>query len=141
MGLTSTYEVQTNLDGTTTMTNVDPAGRQTVTTEDAYGGGTASYPDGTVVNTIMGPDPRFGMLAPVTSFMNVTTPGGLQYSLSEFRTANLSDPANPFSFTGLTDSVNVNGNTFTSSYDPSTGMIADTLIYPKDRPFSYNHLI
>src|SRR5687767_12986076 len=57
---------------------------------------------------VEGPDPRFGMLAPITKSASVTTPGGLTYSVSTTSSAVLSDPSNPLSLTSLTYSTVVN---------------------------------
>ena len=56
------------------------------------------------------------MLAPVQSSQTVTTPSGLTLTRTKTRTATLSDPANPLNLIGQTDTVQVNGRTYTINY-------------------------
>jgi RHS repeat-associated protein len=105
-------EVVTGTDGLQTVQQVNPDGSTTVTT-----------PDGTVTTTKYGPDPRFGMLSPLTVSSAVQTPGGLTYQLSETRTATLSNPDNLLSLTQLVDTVIANGQTYTETFDATTHKI------------------
>ena len=61
--------VNTFSDDTMTEVIVGTDGSQTIT-----------YPDGTVLSIAEGPDPRFGMQAPIQKETIITTPNGLTYN-------------------------------------------------------------
>src|SRR5205823_6539784 len=75
------------------------------------------YADGTVVTVQYGPDPRWGMLAPVATSVTVKTPGALMRTVTTKRSVTLSEPANLLSMTGMTDTVTDNGAVRTLVYD------------------------
>ncbi|MGZ8237201.1 MAG: PKD domain-containing protein, partial [Methylobacter sp.] len=77
---------------------------------------TATAPDGTVTTIQQGPDPRFGMQAPVIS-STVKTPSGLTATASQLRSAVLTDANDPMSLTTLTETATVNGKTTTSVFN------------------------
>jgi RHS repeat-associated protein len=66
------------------------------------------------------------MQAPVPSSLTIRTPSGLTSSLTTTRTATLSDPNNLLSLIDQTDTVTLNGRTYTSSYDGSLRQLTDT---------------
>jgi YD repeat-containing protein len=105
-------QVVTGPDGLQTVQQVNPDGTTTVTT-----------PDGTVTTTTLGPDPRFGMLSPLTASYTVQTPGGLTYGSSEARTATLSNPDDLLSATLLVDTTTINGQASTDTYDAAAHTI------------------
>ena len=107
-----------------TMTSSD--GFQTVSVIGTDGSTTITYPDGTILSEIEGPDPRWGMQAPIVKQMTITTPGGLTSSWTDTRTATLTDPADLQSLTTLTDTVTINGRTYTSTYDAAARRFTDT---------------
>lgn len=76
-------------------------------------------PDGSVSTVLKGPDPRFGMLAPVPSSATLQT-GDLTLTTTVQRTATLSDPNNPLSLVTLTDTVTRNGRISKQVYDAAT---------------------
>jgi RHS repeat-associated protein len=126
MGITRTFEIETSNTGIERKTNVSPQGGTDVITTNPDGSSTETAPDGTVTVITKAPDPRLGMLAAVTGSKTITTPSGLQYSLTDARTADLSDPADPFSFKTLTDSSNINGRTYISTYDAESKTLTET---------------
>ncbi|MCB1032595.1 MAG: hypothetical protein KDD47_02025, partial [Acidobacteria bacterium] len=71
-------------------------------------------------------DPRFGMAASRTGGFTATLPGGATMSATTSTQVIQSDPDDPLSLTGLTESVTVNGRTFTSSYDGATRTVTST---------------
>lgn len=79
-----------------------------------------------MANPVEGPDPRFGMQAPINNSQTITTPGGLVWTATTGRTANLADPANLLSLTTQTDTVKINGRTYTRAYDAATHTFTDT---------------
>jgi len=80
---------------------------------------TRTLRDGTVIKTQLGPDPRFGMRAPIPSEETLTTPGGHVRTATSSRTVALADLSDPLSLVSLTDTLTINGATFTSVYDPA----------------------
>src|SRR5215471_17974850 len=82
--------------------------------------------DGTVVNLLEGPDPRFSMQATLPATQTITTPGGLTATTTTSRAVTLADPQNLLSLTALTDTITVNGRTFTRAYNPTTTTLTNT---------------
>jgi RHS repeat-associated protein len=83
------------------------------------GKGTVTLPDGVVITLQEKPDPRFGMLAPLTT-TTTKTPLGRQRSVEIGRTVTLSDPNDVLSATAISETSTVNGSAFTRSYDAVT---------------------
>src|SRR5262249_13342586 len=77
-------------------------------------------PDGMTQRTEFTGDPRFGLSVPLASKIVVTTPGGLTSTRTISRTAALSNPLDPFSFTQLTEAENLDGASSTFTYTKST---------------------
>src|SRR5262249_15121245 len=98
-GVTRTYQVEDLPGGQDRHTDTDAAGLRTVTLRGTDGSHTVTYPDGTVETRTVGPDPRFGLLAPVLASVTVTTPGGPTLTLTETRSATLTanSQGNPLS--------------------------------------------
>jgi RHS repeat-associated protein len=127
LGRTTTYATQ-NLAGNVqvrTITEPDTTQSQSQEQIDA-GTSHVSSPEGTSSDMVMGPDPRFGMQSPVTTSKVITTPGGLSLAASGKLTASLSDPADPFSLTSLTQTFAINGRTIVRDYDASTRTLTTT---------------
>ena len=76
-------------------------------------------PDGSVTETLDGPDARFGMQSPITTSGTVTT-GGLTATVSSATTVTPANPTDPLTFTALTRTATLNGRTATSTYTAST---------------------
>lgn len=91
-------------------------GSQNEETQGADEVNTITRADGTVIAKTSNPDPRFGMLSPVIS-STTTLPSGLVNTLNTTRTASLSTQSDPLSLTNLTESIDINGRVFSSSFD------------------------
>ena len=63
--------------------------------EQANGTHTMTHADGTVLEWVEGPDPRWGMHAPVVTQFNASTPGGVNYSVNTVREVTLLDANDP----------------------------------------------
>jgi YD repeat-containing protein len=107
-------------------TVTQPDGTSTVSVTGTNGKTTTTGPDGTLSSLVRGPDPRFGMSAPVSTSQTVTTPGGRVSSLVQARAANLTDPNDPLSLVTLTDTITVNGRASTSVYDAASRTTTST---------------
>jgi YD repeat-containing protein len=84
------------------------------------------WPDGISQAVSVTGDPRFGLQAPIPTTLNVSTPGGQTGTLTNTRTAALSDPSNPLSLSSQTDTVTFNGRTATRTYNATTRTATDT---------------
>ncbi len=80
----------------------------------------ASYPDGTAVGLVYGPDPRFGMQTPLLRSATVTTPDGIVNAMSFDRSVTLADPSDPLGIVTLEDTVVANGRTYTYTFDAAS---------------------
>ena len=82
-------------------------------------------PDGTVTQTSVYSDPRFGSQSPYTGNTTIKIPGGLTLSVSKSRSAKLKEPGNPLSATSVTESTSTNNSTWTSTYDVAAKKVTD----------------
>jgi YD repeat-containing protein len=107
--------------GATRQTTIEPSGVQTVVQIGTDGSRTTTAPDGTVTTLVPGPDPRFGMQAPLRKSLTVRTPAGLQSTLTEARAVTLAGT----SLSTLTDTIALNGRTSTRIFDAALKTITD----------------
>ncbi len=115
-GRTSRYLIEMFNDRDLRRVNTSPDGTQQVDMSWSNGTTTRTQPDGTVITQKQGPDPRFGMLSPVTTELTITLPSGLTGTVRTQREAtpgvdlDLSKPAR------LKTTVTVNGKSHWSEY-------------------------
>lgn len=122
---TTTYTVENLGTGDQQRRVTGPAGATTTTLTQTDGTIKTTAPDGTVTTAVEGPDPRFGMQAPLTKSLTMTS-GGKTANLTLTKTAALSDPNNPLSLTTLTTTTTLNSRSATSVYTASTRRTAFT---------------
>jgi RHS repeat-associated protein len=125
----STYRLETSPNGEREWTTTEVGtGLATILESTSSGALTAEYPDGTVVEQTDGPDPRFGMQAPLPTTYVLQTPGGHVLTRNETRVRSpLSDPNDPFSYQSLTTSVTLNGDApRVTHYDRAANTITET---------------
>jgi YD repeat-containing protein len=122
---TTTYQIDNLTTGNERRVNTFPDGTQTELLIGTDGSRKTTLADGTVINLLQGPDPRFSMLTPLAKNLSVTT-GGLTSTLTTGRTATLADPQNPLSLTTLTDTITVNGRVSTRSFDAASKAFINT---------------
>ncbi len=118
-GRVTRYQVKPQTNGELLRVNTSPDGTVTQTLIKTNGETVMTSPDGTEILSKQGPDPRFGMQAPVTEKMTITTPNGLSALVTTEKTAELTD-ANPLSVEKLTTKVTSNGRTSTGVYDAAS---------------------
>jgi RHS repeat-associated protein len=82
--------------------------------------------DGTTVDLTLGPDPRWGMRAPVPASLIIRTPSGLTRTVAVQRTVTLANPGNLLNLSSLTDTTTVNGRVFTAAYNGSNRTLTST---------------
>jgi RHS repeat-associated protein len=86
---------------------------------------TMALPDGTATSETLGPDPRWGLQAPVP-ISGTDKLGNLTTTKTGSRTATLGTSGNPFSLTTQTDTQTINGRTYKSVFTTSTKTYVDT---------------
>jgi YD repeat-containing protein len=125
MGRTTSYQVSALPTGQRTRTTTFPSATRAFEERGADGVRSMTLPDGMQITHLLGPDPRFGMQAPVVSRTSVT-PSGKTLTVTRSRTPTLSNPNDPLTLTTLTEVVSVNGKPFTSVFTKATGKRTDT---------------
>jgi RHS repeat-associated protein len=113
---TTTYQVENLPVGSKRNVKTFPSGLQTETLHRTDGSRQITFPDGMMANLMEGPDPRWGMQAPLVSFLTIGTPGGLVSSYTITRAVDLMEPTNPLSLVTMTDTLTINGHSYTSTY-------------------------
>ena len=126
MNYVNTYSVEKLTSGEIQMVNTSPSGGQTITIKSGNDTSTSMLPNGTVTSLVRGSDPRLGMMSPIIAGLTITVPSGLQLSLTETRTATLSDPKNVLSLTASTDTYSLNGKAYSSAYDASSKTVTNS---------------
>jgi RHS repeat-associated protein len=119
LGRATAYSVEDLSTGNRQRKVRTPDGLETQTLLGANGSTKTTAPDGTVTDALDGPDPRFGMQAPITTSSTVTT-GGLTATTSSTATVEPANPTDPLNFTKLTRTATINGRTSRSVYDKAT---------------------
>ncbi|MGI5921379.1 MAG: S-layer homology domain-containing protein [Syntrophomonadaceae bacterium] len=121
-GRISNYKVEYLSNADIRRVNTDPLGGITETLIKADGTSEITYPDGTKVTMVQGPDPRpgLGIMAPITRKVTVTTPEGLTSTVTRERMIEPADTFDLFSISKITDIINANGKEYRLTYDIST---------------------
>jgi YD repeat-containing protein len=119
-GRTTTFTVEPLPTDDRRQVNTYPDGTVQTTLFTTSGEEVTTAPDGTVTTQRDGPDPRFGMQAPVPRTVTVKMPSGLTSSTTTVRMATLADPTNLLSLTDLTETTTINGKAYQSTYEAAT---------------------
>ena len=83
-------------------------------------------PDGTETTAMLGPDPRFGLAAPVATSTTIRTPAGLTMTVAKSRSVTLSNPDNALSVVSHTETTTLNGRVTRSVFDAAARTITTT---------------
>jgi RHS repeat-associated protein len=126
LGHSRTYQVEKLSTGAIRRTITQPGGIKTITLINTDGSEEMTAADGSTTTVQYGPDPRWGMLAPVAEKVTLKTPGGLVRTIMTKRTAELSDPNNLMSLNKLTETVTDNGAISTFVYDGAARSFTST---------------
>src|SRR5262249_54824073 len=110
---TTRYRVERLPSGEQHRVDTFPDGTQSDTLIGTDGSRKTALSDGTLFTLQQGPDPRWGMQAPINKHETITTPGGLVWTATVARTANLADPTNLLSLITQTDTATINNRTYT----------------------------
>ncbi|HEX7125838.1 MAG TPA: RHS repeat-associated core domain-containing protein [Thermodesulfobacteriota bacterium] len=117
---TTRYHVERLPTGAERWETTEPSGVKTTEVRGPGSSRTLTAPDGTVTTLVPGPDPRFGMQAPVAQSLTTRLPSGLTRTVTAARSVTLADPFDPLSATTQIDTVTLNGRTYTATYDAVT---------------------
>ena len=126
LGSEIVYRIEGLPGGASRRTTIDRSGETTVSTVRSDASVETRTGDGQVMEATFGPDPRFGLQAPVLERLTETTPAGRERVTVESRDVVLADPGNPLSLVSLTDATSVNGATSTATYTASTRTLTRT---------------
>ena len=133
-GRAFSYQVRRLPNGESQLTNVLPDGLSSVVQLDRDGVQSVTLPRGVTIRNEFGPDPRFGMQAPVPIRSTYSTPGGINVEKLATREVLLSNPEDPLSVDQLTETLSINGEQYVSVYDRGTATV--TLTSPAGRPLT-----
>ncbi|HEV2815303.1 MAG TPA: RHS repeat-associated core domain-containing protein, partial [Solirubrobacteraceae bacterium] len=116
-GRVTTYKMERTAEGAIKRTVTDPSGGVSTSERRIDGTTTATKPTGQVITRQVGPDPRFGMQAPVPERTTVRTPAGRTRTSEVQRQVELSDLADPLSVVKVVETDTVNGRASTSTFE------------------------
>jgi len=114
-GAVTRYETTRSIGGST-RTTTEGLGLVTTSVVVDDASDTTTTPDGVVVTSRFGSDPRFGMSRPVLESRTTRMPSGLTRTEAVARQVSLSDPDDLETLMSQTDSITVNGRVLTSTY-------------------------
>lgn len=121
MGKSSTSRAEEMADGDKISTVISSTGALSKVRKTTSGSITEIYEDGTVVTSQEGPDPRWGMAAPLIKKSSITTPGGLIKNSQYDVKVNLTNPSDPTSVQNMTITSTENGKVSTIDYRKGDG--------------------
>lgn len=125
-GRASTYWTEFPQTGGQRFVNTFPDGTHTELLTPAPSTRLLTHTDQSVTAEQDDGDPRFKMQAPFTRGFTNTTPSGLSYQVSAQRSAGLTNALDVFSLQALTNTLTINGNTFSNHFDNATRTLTST---------------
>ena len=142
-GRTSIFKVEPLATGDRWQVNTAPDGTIETKLFKTNGEEITTAADGTVTTLLQGPDPRFGMQAPIPSTAIVKLPSGLTATTTTSRSVSLSVPNDPLSLTVLNETVSLNGKQYRRVFDKANltytatsaaGRVTTTVVNEQHRP-------
>jgi RHS repeat-associated protein len=109
--------VEDQAEGVQRRTALEPTGALTESLIRPDGTQRLTSPDGTVVDLAEGPDPRWGMQAPIVKTLSVDPPTGAPLTRTFARAVTLANPPQPLSMTAQTDTVKFGNDTTTIAWN------------------------
>jgi RHS repeat-associated protein len=125
LGAKSSYQVTQLSPEELSRVVTTPAGARTEGLESGAET-TVTQPNGVVTTLSYGPDPRWGLLAPLPVTRTQVTPGGLSQSITLTRTATLLDPSDLLSLERYTETMSINGRDYSTTYETATRQYVET---------------
>jgi RHS repeat-associated protein len=126
LGRVTTYEVASAATGGMRRRIVQPSGAVTQVSVTNAGVTKLSLPDGTITETTVGPDPRWGLLVPERRLQKVTSPGGLVSTTTSSSTVTLANPQDVFSVSSASSTTTVNGRAASTTYNAAAKTLTST---------------
>ena len=120
LGRTTAYRVEHLLDTSVQLTTTETSGASSGLLIKPDGSQHATLVDGTILDRVFGPDPRWGMRAPLASRTTITTPGGTAETTTLSRALTLATPGDVLHIGTQTDTATRNGKAFTTAYDAAS---------------------
>ena len=108
---TTTYEVRDAGNGVVLRAQTDPSGARTEPYLRPDSSQLTLFPDGSTIERIEMPDPRWGMLASLPQTVTLSLPNGLTATQTYSRAVVLATPGDPFSVQRVIDRLGKNGAT------------------------------
>jgi RHS repeat-associated protein len=130
-GRATKYVLSRTRDGVTTRAMHYSAGSSVISKTRADGNRETTYSDGTKEVVEYGPDPRFGMLAPMVTKTTVTMPSGLVSTVESTREVTLVNDDPVDGLAAVTDTRVINGDAYVRTYDRAARTL--TLTSPEGR--------
>lgn len=127
-----TYRVRRLPNGEIELINALPDGTSSVVHYDREGAQSVNLPRGVTIRREIGPDPRFGMQAPVQLRSTFNTPGGISLERLATREVLPSNPDDPLNIDQLTETLTINGAEYQRVYDRESATVVVTS--PGGRP-------
>ena len=119
LGRANKYKVTRDVNSDLTRVVTHPSGLQSTLRSAQDGQVTETSLEGTTRALTSGPDPRFGMKSPILAKLLTSTPDGETLQIDGNRQTNYT-PGDPLSLESQTDTLSVNGHTYTTAYTAST---------------------
>ncbi len=119
LGRTTTYRVRHLPNGDTQRITTDCGGGTAQVLVGSDGRVTATEGVGITRSLVLGPDPRWGMRAPITASLTTVTPGRLTNRVTMQRTVVLEGLGDPLLVRSQMDILSMNGRSWTNSYTRS----------------------
>ena len=107
LGRTYSYRAEKLAAGGKRLVTVSPCCERTELVVTPDGSRTMTLADGTVIEESRGPDPRWGMMAPVAVRRTMTSPQGRVTTLTRTREIELDEEGGPFVFRSLTSTLQI----------------------------------
>lgn len=123
---TTTYEVRDAGNGTVLRARTEPGGARTESYLRPDGSQLTLFPDGSTIERIEMPDPRWGMLASLPQTVTLTLPGGITATQTYSRAVILGIPDDPFSVQRVVDRLGKNGATTVITFTTANRLITTT---------------
>ncbi|KYF54601.1 hypothetical protein BE04_15585 [Sorangium cellulosum] len=125
-GRTEAYGIEQLSGGGERRTHTGRDGLTTVVQTATNGARTITSPDGVVISVEVKGDSRFGMQSSFVSSEITTTPLGRTKQITRSRSATLSDPRDALTVSSTTETLTINGHTFSQVFDKAARTILST---------------
>jgi RHS repeat-associated protein len=125
-GRTTTFTVKRLPTGEVERSVADPGAGTTQTVEKLDGTTITTLPNGERIEFVEGPDPRFGMQAPIAASVKRTTPGGRTMTVTARRTVELADPTDVLSVVTQKEELTTGFRTTKTVYDAAARTLTAT---------------